>query len=292
MMKDVSVIIVNYNTVNLLCDAVASVLEKTEGVEFEIIVVDNASSDNAEQIVADRFGENVRFLALSRNVGFGRANNEGIKMASGRYVFLLNPDTLLVNNAIKILAGYLDEHSEVGVCGGNLYSEEEMPATSYERYLPSLWLLFMECLHLYNGGKYQFNHTGKPKKVGYISGADMMIRREALEKAGVFDPDFFMYAEETELSYRIRKAGYVSISVPEAKIIHLEGKSIRFSERRIRMQFEGRRLYFRKRYGAWGAVLFSLLLKLAAIGYIVVFMITGKKELCEQWKTQLKIYRL
>lgn len=282
---DVSIIIVNYNTVDLLVDAIASVISKTEGISYEVIVVDNASRDDSESIVARTFQERVRYVRLDRNIGFGRANNKGIELARGRNIFLLNPDTLLVNNAVKILSDYLDNDPRTGACGGNLYTADMQPATSFERYLPSLGLAVAELLHLYDSNKHQFNHTGKPMKVGYISGADMMLKKEVLDKVGYFDPDFFMYAEETELSYRIRKAGYISVSVPESKIIHLEGQSFReISPRRIKMQFSGRSLYFRKRYGKSGAWIFEKIKWLEANLYILVFRILRKDQVRKEWQ--------
>ena len=227
---DVSIIIVNYKTVPLILNCLRSVYQYTENLSFEIIVVDNNSGDDFERKIKAEY-DNVKCIALAENIGFGRANNEGIKVAQGRNILFLNPDTLLLNNAVKILSDYLDAHPTVGVCGGNLYDEEMKPTHSYFMLLPSfVWELDLLChgwLHRMAWGKnVQFNHRGKPRKVGYICGADMMVKRSVLEQVGCFSPLFFMYYEETELTYRIKDAGYSIISVPEAKIQHLEGKSM------------------------------------------------------------------
>lgn len=253
-MIDVSVILVNYNTIHLLVDALDSLFEKCKGVVYEVIVVDNNSSDNACEICQERYGKRVIFISLDENVGFGRANNEAIKIAKGRNVFLLNPDTIILNNAVKILSDFLDEHPDVAVCGGNLYTRELEPLHSYLMSLPSLYseidqLLGERLSFKRYGNNIYFNHTGNPLEVGYITGADMMIRKSVLDRVGAFDPDFFMYFEETELTFRMRKSGYKVMSVPDARIIHLEGQSSQLKEKREKMFLLSRRLYLKKTLG-------------------------------------------
>ena len=221
---DVSIIIVSYNTRELVRACLHSLYKNTSSLVFEVIVVDNNSQDRISEMLNEEFKE-VKFLALPNNIGFGRANNEGIKIANGRYIFLLNPDTLLLNNAIKILSEFLEIRRDVAVCGGNLYTGDLSPTHSYMMYLPSLKGELNEMLfgHLYRkkyGVSLEFNHGDCPLEVGYITGADMMIRRDVLDEVGLFDADFFMYFEETELTWRIKKRGYKVMNVPSAKIIH------------------------------------------------------------------------
>jgi len=135
---DVSIIIVNYNTAKLLMDAIDSVFEKTEGVTYEIIIVDNNSPSNPKDILIERYGDKIIYLGLSENIGFGRANNEAAKIAKGRNLFFLNPDTILLNNAVKILSDYLDDNPCVGCCGGNLVDRDGKPTKSFSRYFDSL----------------------------------------------------------------------------------------------------------------------------------------------------------
>ena len=228
---DVSIIIVNYKTLSLIVNCISSIIEKTDGISYEIIVVDNNSGDDFSKCLKDRFGNLVICVPLQENIGFGRANNEGVRIATGRNIFFLNPDTLLINNAIRILSDYLDGNPNVGCCGGNLYNEEMKPVHSYSMLLPSIkWELNLLCggvLEKIRWGKNaQFNHTKEYKKVGYICGADMMIKHSVLNEVGAFSKYFFMYYEDTELSYRIHDAGYEIISIPLAMIQHLEGKSM------------------------------------------------------------------
>lgn len=226
---DVSIVIVNYNTLLLVKNCIDSIIAKTACVNYEIIVVDNASTDNSKEYFSN--DTRIKYIYNEKNLGFGLANNVGIKIAKGRNIFFLNPDTLLLNNAIKILSDFLDKHPKVGCCGGNLYNADLEPIHSYSMMLPSyLWelnLLFASKIEKILWGKNaQFNHTLKNRKVGYICGADMMLRRSVLDQVGCFSDSFFLYYEDTELSYRIKQAGYEIISVPKAEIQHLVGKSM------------------------------------------------------------------
>ena len=248
---DVSIIIVNYNTEGLVIDCIRSICEKTDGIDYEIIVIDN-NSPNGISMLEKTYGNVVNIVKLQENIGFGRANNEGIKIANGRNIFLLNPDTILINNAVKILSDFLDKNAKVGVCGGNLYDEENKPTHSYMPILPGIrweinqllrWKLWKNWIYDRN---FMYNHSGKPIKVGYITGADMMIRKDVINKSGGFDKDFFMYYEETELTWRIKKLGYEVYNLPQAKIQHLEGKSISSNHKRQEKIMIGRNLYYTK----------------------------------------------
>lgn len=228
---DVSIIYVNYRTSGLIADSLRSVRALTQGVSYEVIVVDN----NTEKSLPAEFGElfpdiDIKYVMLDENVGFGRANNEGFKIAEGRNLFCLNPDTILLNNAIKILSDYLDAHPDTGIVGGNLLDARMSPGLSYRRFLPGVRWEINELLHMMPekaiyGINSKYNHSDKPIDVGYITGADLMIRAKiALEVQG-FHKDFFMYFEETDLCHRVHKAGYRVVNVPQARIQHLEGRS-------------------------------------------------------------------
>lgn len=247
---DVSIIIVNYNTENFVINAIKSIYDKVNDIEYEIIIVDNQSPNGTEKLNTV-IGGHTRLITLKENIGFGGANNEGIKESMGRNIFLLNPDTRLINNAVKILSDYIDSHTNVGVCGGNLYDENNEPIHSYMPMLPGIrweinqllsWKLWKNRFYDRN---FMFNYGKTPISVGYITGADMMIRREVIDKVGDFDKDFFMYYEETELTWRIKKAGYKVMNIPQAQIIHLEGKS-QTSINREKAIFKSRNIYYQK----------------------------------------------
>lgn len=253
---DVSVIIVNYHTSELVTDCLRSLYAQCLGVEFEVIVVDNASEPGLQRKFDALFpGLGVKCLQLDENVGFGRANNAGAETATGRHLFFLNPDTILVNDAVSILSDYLDSHPDTGAVGGNLYDQEMNPMLSFRRRYPGIRWELNELLHnwpdrLRYGDNRRFNHTGRPMQVAYITGADLMIPASRFLSVNGFSPEFFMYYEETDLCLRISQAGYRIMSLPDARIQHLEGGSFSpdpaaLSARRRRAE-HGRDTYYRR----------------------------------------------
>lgn len=258
----VSVIFVNYNTKNMTVDAINSVLDKTKDVEFEIIVVDNASSDGSSQLFDEIFGNRITAISSNENLGFAGGNNFAIKQASGKYIFLLNTDTLLINNAVKILYDFMEANPDAGVCGGNLYNQNGEPSLSVKfKPLKRRNSALFDVLQIIKGkilnrNFYNFNYSGRNMEVACVTGADMMIRKSVLEETGLFDPDFFMYGEETELENRIHKKGYKSYSVPSAKITHLEQGSVKNSEKHFSMAFYGSCMLYEKVFGKGSVYLF------------------------------------
>ena len=187
------------------------------------------------------------------------------------------------------MSDFLDQHPHVGVCGGNLYDADGVPNHSYMPSLPSpIWelnSLFGNILFKLRYGKnIQFNFTANPLPVGYITGADMMVRGSVLEQCGAFDPDFFMYYEETELTYRIIKAGFSIMSVPDAKIIHLEGQSFATNDNRENLKSISRKLYYKKTQPAIALLLSNILLRLNCLLRIVLFSILLESNKQKYWK--------
>lgn len=232
-MDQVSVIIVNYNTKELTKNTIRSVINKTKGVDYEIIVADNNSQDDSVEELKNTFQNKITIIESKQNFGFGKANNLAIKQAKGKYVFLLNSDTKLINNTIKIFYDYMEQNEQVGLCCGNLYDEQDVPQESCDMHLYRntvlsyfLWRLFGICKHIFYKKKVMdFNYSNKVKTVAWCLGADMFIRKNVLEKTGLFDENIFMYYEDMDLCFRIRKNGYLIKSLPQAKIIHFGSKS-------------------------------------------------------------------
>ncbi|MCD8231866.1 MAG: glycosyltransferase family 2 protein [Clostridiales bacterium] len=276
---DVSIIIVNYNTPEMVVDCVNSIQAKTKEISYEIIVVDNGSHDGSLDIFKDKLSKAAIIVDAGENLGFGKANNLGAKYARGNYLFLLNSDTLLVNDAISLLMEFLINHSEVGVVGGNLYTTSMTASSSFcmnfdnvnsvkresswktilNQIVRNRRIARIEDKELQDKEIFadKFNFSGSPQKVAYIFGTDMFLSRELFEKTGGFDPEFFMYAEEQELSARITDMGYEIWSVPEARIIHFDGGTVKktdeFSEKQYRMRLNGTFVYYKKRFGIDGA---------------------------------------
>ena len=251
-MTDVSIIIVNYNTLKMTSECIDSVIEKTGGISYEIILVDNASSDGSKDFFSNDC--RVKYIYNDENHGFGRANNKGLEIAQGRNVLFLNSDTLLKNNAIKILSDYLDNNEKVGACGGNLYNREGQPEFSFGRYFPSLY----EELNFISNGKLDrlrfgeninFNHTTKPLEVAFVSGADLMVKKAVLNVTGWFDKKFFLYYEDTELCFRINKRKFKLVSVPDAQITHFWGETTgHLNEKNFCRTEQSRRIFYQLSY--------------------------------------------
>ena len=297
---DVSIIIVNYKTASLIFDCIKSVIKMTDSIDYEVIVVDNNSNDDIKERLQQINDERVSLIALKDNIGFGRANNEGLKLAKGRNILFLNPDTVLLNSAINLLSHYLDSNNHVGACGGNLYDWNMKPASSFRRIFPGIKWSLSE-LSLYSLEKllfrnnWMFNYSNKALTVAYISGADLMVKKEILDKVSGFDPDYFMYYEETDLCYRIHQFGYDIISIPTAKIQHLEGKSFAtdpdkpVSETGLRYSEKSRTIYFKKNTGWLCRFIDRACYPLHLL--FAMFLFRNKPKVLSVYKTTYAIYR-
>lgn len=290
---DITIIYINYKTGPLIIDSITTVKKWTTGITYEIIVVDNNSGDNSLISIKNKFPE-VICIQSSENVGFGRANNIAIDKSKGKCLFLLNPDTLLQNNAIKILYDYLSTNSHVGACGGNLVDESLQPTFSFGRRFPNLLQDFLSIFYLkplylpYIKSQY-YNFTNHPISVDSVVGADLMIKKELINIVGGFDPDFFMNFEETELCFRIKKSGHKIMSVPSAKIIHLEGKSEYVNISRMQFYMKGKYIYFEKTHGNKYLKKLFRIVNLKCIVRIIIFNILRNKERINYWVQQKKL---
>jgi GT2 family glycosyltransferase len=248
----VSIIIVNYNTSDLLKTCIASIKEKTKNVSYEIIVIDNKSSDDSVAMMKQQYPD-VLLIESEENLGFGRANNLASKSASGKYLFFLNSDTFLRNDALSILVEFMEENSGCGICGGNVTDFEGTPIHSFSKALPSpcsdFFLIFRKLPQLLYGKNWQYNFTEKPMPVAYVTGADLLIRTDIFRSCDGFDPEFFMYYEETELTHRVQKAGYSVYSVPSASIAHKKGASLQFLDNTNETFYHSKYYYLKKIYG-------------------------------------------
>lgn len=289
---DVSIIIVNYNTAQLLINCIESVQIKTLEINYEIIVVDNNSSDNSVEVLKEKFNQ-VKIIESKINLGFGKGNNLGAQYAKGKYLFFLNSDTLLMNNAIKIMLDSfaLPENKDVACVGGNLYHLDGKPNFSYSPTYPSLTgiILYRSGIRKILGHD-NFNITGKPKTVAIIIGADMLIPRETFEKINGFDPNYFMYVEEGDLQYRFKQIGLRSLSLPTAKIMHLQGASSS-SAFKLKSEITSYFIYFNKFYNRKTVFLYKQIeLTFATLRYIY-FTIKRLQQRKEQYAEAIKFIR-
>lgn len=252
----VSIILVNYNTKDFTLQCIKSIYNHTKEVDFEIIVVDNNSSDQSVEAIKDEF-KDVIVIANNENKGFGAANNIGINYATKKYVFLLNTDTELISNSIMELFNRMEskQYEHILCAGVNIIYPDFEPQESYGNY-PSLKGIFlgMSGLKLFFNKYYDhYLATGKicdfnvVKEVDHIVGVAMFINRQKLiNQVGLFDEDFFLYFEETELCYRMIKNNFRICLFPDLKIIHHLSKSMSSSLKKHIYFERSRYLYFKK----------------------------------------------
>jgi GT2 family glycosyltransferase len=259
---DVSVILVNYKTSRLTHMAIESLQRMSHYFSYEIIIVDNSMDENEYKSLYDLRSDSTTLIKASSNLGFGKANNMGAKVASGKYLFFLNTDTLLLNNAIFELYSFMEKNPDVGVCGCNLFTKESKPSHSFYReeknlqgdlYFSGPLAYITKCL----GRRNDFNYSQKPIQIrGYVCGAALMIGNETFQSLNGFDSDIFMYAEEALLCYRvIHELNMKIYNVPSGKITHLEGGSFSsISYNRAKMMVDGNYIYYCKAYGIKSAL--------------------------------------
>jgi len=229
----VSIIIVNYNTRDLLEQCVESVFLHTTDIHFEIIIVDNASSDGSTEMIKRNFPY-VILIESKENLGFGRANNLGAKHANGKYLFLLNSDTILIENSIKLLYDYFENNTndKLALIGCKLLDINKNPHISYGNFPTIKQELFEYGLskifkkyYLKNLSPSVSDNSNRLREVDYLMGADLFFKKKIFEEIGGFDEDFFLYYEETEICYRLKAKGYQILWVPITSIIHYIGAS-------------------------------------------------------------------
>lgn len=229
---DVSVVIVNWNVRDYLRDCLRSVYEQTKGVRFEVIVVDNGSADGSQEIVRREFPQ-VRLIENPENHGFAAANNQGIKLATGRYLLLLNPDTVVLDDAIGKAVAFADGNPSVGIVGCQVLETQHSVQPTCFRF-PSPMTIFMTLTGLQslfpNSRLFALARFGDwardtERDVDVVSGMFMLVRREAIDEVGLMDEDYFMYAEEADWCYRFWQAGWRCVFTPQARITHVDGGS-------------------------------------------------------------------
>jgi N-acetylglucosaminyl-diphospho-decaprenol L-rhamnosyltransferase len=268
---DLSVVIVNWNVKYLLRDCLRSLFDACQSaskLDTEIIVVDSASTDGSPQMVRVEFPQ-VRLIASDENLGYAGGNNTGANAATGRYIFLLNPDTIVQSDALTQMVNYMDAHPEVGALGPQLLWPDGSVQSSRRRF-PTLGSLFWESTLLgqwfpRNRHARRYHVADHPsdqiQKVDWVVGAAILLRRKAWCQVGPIEEDFFMYFEETDWCHRAAEAGWETHYLPDARIIHYEGKSSEqvVAVRTLRFQ-QSKLRYTRKYFGRGWAVTLRLFL--------------------------------
>jgi N-acetylglucosaminyl-diphospho-decaprenol L-rhamnosyltransferase len=291
---DVSVVTVSRNTRDLLRQCLTS-LESDRAI-IEVLLIDAASADGSAEMVAREFGW-VRLLPARENLGFTRGNNRGLRVARGRHLLLLNPDTAVQTGAIEAMASYLDGHPDVGAVGPQLRFGDGSVQRSRYRF-PGKATGFVESTvlerlpvsrRLVRDFYLQDRRDDELQEVDWLRGACLMIRRETARAVGLLDEGFFMYSEETDLCRRIRSAGWKIVYLPRAVVVHHEGKSSEQVPAARDLHFhESRFRYYRKHHGrGWAAAL-----RVAVLGHFLYLTAEESGKLMLGHKVELRRQRL
>ena len=254
---DCSTIIVSYNTFELTREAVRTARDAAPGLAHEVIVVDNASPDRSAARLADAFADapDVRVIASAENLGFAKANNVGAAAARGRVLFFLNPDTVVLGDAVRRLVAFLDAHPEVGAVGPRVYHGDGTDHPSAFAFPTATGLLryYFPVLDALRGRDRREDPTPERSGyVGFVHGCALALRRDAFEAVGGWDERYFMYSEETELCWALREAGYRSYFLREAEIVHFGGVSSRerYAEQQV-MTARSAATFLRRHRSPW-----------------------------------------
>lgn len=265
----VSIIILSYNTKNLLRDCLSSIFKTAKNIPFEVIVLDNASSDGSSEMVKKEFGQVVS-IEQQENVGFAKGVNTASKKAKGEYLLLVNSDTQILEGSIGEMVDYMQKNEKAGVLGGRLQDSHGTVEKSFGGFPTLLSVLFDQ-------KKVDEAVVGE-RNVDWVNGGFMLLRKSLFVKLGGFDERFFMYVEDMDFCYRVKKEGYLVVWLPQALVTHVgQGSSNRsFAIQHI---FLGLIYFFKKHKNAVEYMLIRVLLIAKACVAIFVGLLFGKKEL-------------
>ncbi len=248
-MKKLTIVIVSYNVRHYLEQCIVSVLRASEHIDCNIYVVDNCSHDDTVAVLRQRFPNQIQLIENLHNQGFARANNLAIRQSQSQYVLLLNPDTFIAEDTLEQLLGFMDEHPKAGGVGVKMHNCDGSVARESRRGIPTPWVSMLKMLGF--SRRYYMSNLpwDEPSPIEVVSGAFCLLRRTALDHAGLLDEDFFMYGEDIDLSYRLLKNGYENWYFP-AYIVHYKGESTqKTSYRYVHVFYQAMLIFFRKHYG-------------------------------------------
>ncbi len=269
---DLSIIIVNYNVKHFLEQCLHSVLKASKNITAEVFVVDNNSVDGSAQLITEKFPQ-INFIENKENLGFSKANNQAILKSKGKYVLLLNPDTVVEEDTFSKVISFMDKHREAGGLGVKMIDGKGTFLPESKRGLPTPWVAFYKMFGLSKlfpksrkFGQYHLSYLNENEihNVDVLAGAFMLLRKETLDQIGLLDETFFMYGEDIDLSYRITKGGYKNIYFPETTIIHYKGESTKKgSLNYVKVFYNAMIIFARKHFSGGKANIYSFLIHLA-----------------------------
>lgn len=291
---DVSVVIVSFNAKEMMEKCLESIFKFTKDVSFEVIVVDNASTDGVLDVLKS-YGSKIKLIESKENLGFSKGNNVGIKEANGKYVFLLNPDTELLENSIERLKVWMDAHGDVAVVSPQMLSSEQKisPTGGYFPTVKSVaaWAFFLDDIPFtrslvksFHPGMGPFENAAqiydKEFNPDWVTGAMFFARREAIDKVGLVDENIFMYGEELEWCMRFKQGGWKIAYTPITKIIHHErGSQGGLPRGAVLGEFKGLKYIYGKYEPVPRQLLLGTILDFAAIFRIILWAIRLKPQM-------------
>lgn len=291
--KELSIIIVSYNTKKIAQDCLESIWRSLQGtkLQYEIIVVDNASNDGSLELfkqLSVNPNHHLKLIVNDKNIGFGKANNQAVKQASGKYLLFLNTDTVVLGQAISQLLTYYQRHEqEIGFLGGRLLNQNLtlQPSAAWFFTLPVVFTaLFLKGDYC---GLTRFSPS-EPKKVDWVSGACILTTKHKFQQIHGFDEKIFMYMEEVDLLYRANKKGLTTYFYPGAQFIHLGSASSNKTYPIIQV-FQGLIFFYQRHYSKFALLLLRFLLKLKALTAILAGRIVKNHYLTETYEKAYQI---
>lgn len=314
-MIDLSIIIVSYNTLDLTMKCLESVFKYTKGVDFEVIVVDNASTDKSPTEIKKKYRQRVEVIKNKENLGFGAANNQAMAIAQGKYFCLLNSDTVLIGNVFEKMIEWFDQNTFLPLrssvkIGDRMLSLSSIPYGTLKR-LP-IGLIGCKLLNPDRTEQYSLGHfptlahifrklffdriphhmPSKIVETDYVMGAFMLMKREVYERAGGFDEQIFMYVEETEWCYRIRQEGFSVVYWPDASIIHYGGQSaVRGRKDQVINIFTGYMYFYKKHFRRDQLAALKTLIRLKCYVSLLIGKVTQNRYLQETYSEALQVIK-
>ena len=277
---DVSIVVAAWNVRHLLEQCIRSVYEQTRGVEFEIIYIDNGSEDGSVDMVKEEFPD-IRIIENKTNLGFIKASNQGIRLSSGRYVLLLNSDTVVLDNAIMKTVHFADEHPEAAVVGCRVLNPDGSLQRTAFRFYSTLKMVF-RATGLYGWEDYAGWDFDSVREVETIAGCFSLVRMSAIEKVGLMDEIFFVYGDDGDWCHRFLKAGWKVLFTPAAQIIHHGGQTTKKIANKFTYQFFGSVLIIARKHFSYPTFLacgvLTALFFLARIPYWALVGVAHKNE--------------
>lgn len=292
-----SIILVCWNNKAYLDPCLKSLYDSGMKNSFDVIVVDNGSTDGSQQMLAEKYPE-VKVIQNTENLGLGKASNQGIEATSGKYVLLLNNDTIVNGSSFDTMVDFLDQHPEAGAVGGKLLNSDGTIQACYNYFstLKEEFFVATRLGELIRPGYPAIMNADEVKSVEWLGSACLMLRRSSLDEVGVLDEGYFIYGDEADLQYRLKKAGWHIYYLPHATTIHFGGRSMDRWKRR-KMVYRGKMIFFEKNYGSFQAFLLRMMLGILSIIKLMVwsfaYIIPSKRDLAnKELRSNLDVVKL